>query len=131
LSDIDLVAGDGEAARLVSYIRADESPHVEYLKTTLSEMRDRTWIGQSGKKYSGVDMIGQMWEQAKANSLGARREQTLKVTLGEVEHALEGNARRADILEGFHALGSIRPDANGNWNLTTGGQLVDNSTGGY
>jgi hypothetical protein len=131
LSDNDLVAGDGEAARIVSYIRADESPHVEYLKTTLSEMRDRTWIGQSGKKYSGVDMVGQMWEQAKANSLGARREQTLKVTLAEVDLALEGNPRRAEILEGFHGLGSIRPDADGNWNLTTGDQLVDNSTGGY
>ena len=32
LSDPDLVAGDGEAARLVSYIRADETPHVEYLR---------------------------------------------------------------------------------------------------
>ena len=31
-SDADLVAGDGEAARLVSYIRQDESPHVEYLR---------------------------------------------------------------------------------------------------
>ena len=28
LSDTDLVGGDGEAARLVSYIRADETPHV-------------------------------------------------------------------------------------------------------
>ena len=30
-----LVAGDGEAARLVSYIRADETPHVEYIRTVL------------------------------------------------------------------------------------------------
>ena len=42
LADRELVAGDGEAAKLVSYIRTDESPHVEYLRTTLSEMRDRT-----------------------------------------------------------------------------------------
>ena len=26
LSDTDLVAGDGEAARIISYIRADETP---------------------------------------------------------------------------------------------------------
>ena len=32
LADTDLVAGDGEAATLVSYIRADETPHVEYLQ---------------------------------------------------------------------------------------------------
>ena len=36
-----------------SYIRADETPHVGYLKTALTEMRDRTWIGTTGKKHSG------------------------------------------------------------------------------
>ena len=35
LADPDLVAGDGAAARLVSYIRQDESPHVAYLATAL------------------------------------------------------------------------------------------------
>ena len=49
LADPDLVAGDGQAADLVSYIRADETPHVEYLKTALTEMRDRTWVGASGQ----------------------------------------------------------------------------------
>src|SRR5947209_1265905 len=44
LADNELVAGDGAASRLVSYIRADEAPHVEYLKTTLSELRDRTFV---------------------------------------------------------------------------------------
>ena len=46
LADPDLVAGDGQAAELVAYIRADETPHVEYLKTALTEMRDRTWVGR-------------------------------------------------------------------------------------
>ncbi|MEO7555252.1 MAG: hypothetical protein ABIV94_01440, partial [Acidimicrobiales bacterium] len=48
LGDDDLVAGDGEAARLVSYIRSDETPHVDYLRTVLTEMRDRTIVGESG-----------------------------------------------------------------------------------
>ena len=52
LSDTDLVAGDGDAARLVSYIRQDEAPHVAYLATTLTEMRDRTFIGESGRAHS-------------------------------------------------------------------------------
>ena len=42
MSDTDLVSGEGEAARLVTYIRADETPHVGYLRVALSEMRDRT-----------------------------------------------------------------------------------------
>src|SRR5205085_9717363 len=99
LSDNDLFSGEGEAARLVSYIRADERPHVEYLKTTLSEMRDRTFITESGKKKPGTDVIGQLWERAKGESLGARREVVLQTTLREIEHALQDHPRRSDILE--------------------------------
>jgi hypothetical protein len=109
LSDPKLVAGDGEAARLVSYIRADETPHVGYLKTALTEMRDRTWIGESGKKYAGADMIGRIWDRALENSLGAGREATRKATLGEVEHWVSKKANGRDILEQFHALGDPEP----------------------
>jgi hypothetical protein len=109
LADNGLVAGEGEAARLVSYVRADETPHVEYLKTTLSEMRDRTWIGQSGRRYPGTEMIGAIWSRAVAESLGVRREQMLEVTLREVVYALDGHPRRDDLLDEFHARGSVRP----------------------
>ena len=106
LADDDLVAGDGEAARLVSYIRADETPHVEYLKTVLSEMRDRTWIGSSGRRHPGTAMVGAVWEVAVANSLGARRDQLIRQTVAEVEHALVGHPRRHDVLDRFHDLGT-------------------------
>jgi hypothetical protein len=115
LSDPDLTAGESEAARIVSYIRQDEAPHVEYLKTTLSEMRDRTFLGTSGKKHRGDEMIGRIWERAVEESLGVRREQNLKLTLRELEHALEGRRGRDDILEQFHALGSIRPTDDGSF----------------
>ena len=58
LADTELVAGDGEAATLVSYIRSDETPHVAWLRTALSEMRDRTWVGSGGRHHAGTDMIG-------------------------------------------------------------------------
>jgi hypothetical protein len=115
LSATDLVAGEQQAAKLVSYIRADESPHVAYLKTVLSEMRDRTLVGESGKNVAGTTVIGELWERAKAESLGPRREQNLAVTLREIEHALDGNPRAGEILEQFHALGSIRPTVDGAW----------------
>jgi hypothetical protein len=121
LSDTRLIAGEGEPARLVSYIRADETPHVEYLKTTLSEMRDRTFVTESGKKKPGTDVIGTLWEQAKSESLGARREMVLQTTLNEIEHALKDNPRKADILEQFHALGSIRPASGGKWQPVSAG----------
>ena len=106
LSDAALVGGEGEAARLVSYIRADETPHVEYLKTVLSEMRDRTFVGSSGRRYAGTEVVGAVFDRAVSDSLGVRREQNMRLTVREVEHALEGNRRRGEILEGFHALAS-------------------------
>src|SRR5258705_8907528 len=61
LSDPDLVAGEGEAARLLSDILADEAPHVQYFGTPLTEIRDRTGGGASGKRYPGTEMIGTLW----------------------------------------------------------------------
>jgi hypothetical protein len=106
LADPDLVAGAGEAATLVSYVRADETPHVEYLRTALTEMRDRTFIGESGRRIPGADVIGELWDAALEQSLGANRENFVRTATAEVEHALTDNPRRADILEGFHALGA-------------------------
>jgi hypothetical protein len=57
--------------------------------------------------------VGTLWQRGLADSLGARREQGLATTVREVERALEGNARRDDLLEEFHQLGSIRPSADG------------------
>jgi hypothetical protein len=104
LSDTDLVAGDGEAARLVSFIRSDETPHVGYLKTVLSEMRDRTFLGSSGKRYDGADMIARIWDRSVADSLGVRREATVKLALAEVDHAVDGHPRRADLLAELDSL---------------------------
>ncbi len=113
LSDTDLVAGNGEAARIVSYIRADESPHVEYLKTVLTEMRDRTIIGESGRRHPGREIIDPLWERMLAASLGANREQNLRASVSEVEHALVDHPRRNGMLEEFHSLGTVRPDTGG------------------
>jgi hypothetical protein len=113
LADSDLVAGEGEAARLVSYIRQDETPHVEYLKTALTEMRDRTFVGESGRKYPGTEVVDTLWDRGLADSLGLRREQNLKLTLREVEHALDAHPKRDTLLEEFHEHGSIRPTDDG------------------
>jgi hypothetical protein len=104
LSDDELVAGDGEPARLVSYIRADETPHVDYLRTALSEMRDRTWIGDGGRRHSGADMIERVWQPLLEHSLGPMRDQGRAATLSEVEYWCARHRRGADILAEFHAL---------------------------
>jgi hypothetical protein len=107
LSDPDLVAGDGEAARVVSYIRQDETPHVEYLKTALTEMRDRTFVGESGRHLPGSEVVGELWDRGLADSLGPRREELLRTTRRETERALQSRPDGDDLLEEFDALGSV------------------------
>lgn len=108
LADTELVAGDGEAARIISYVRADETPHVSYLRTALSEMRDRTWIGHKGSRFRGEEMIGLLWDKALADSLLLRRADNLRIAMNEIEHALAGRADAADVLDEMLSLGSVR-----------------------
>jgi hypothetical protein len=104
LSDADLVAGDGEAGRLVTYIRSDESPHVEYLRTALTEMRDRTFIGVSGHHYPGRDIIMPMWNTVLEFSAGVVEEQNRAWSRREVERAVERRPNGSDILAEYRAL---------------------------
>ncbi|MBV8461839.1 MAG: hypothetical protein JO368_00990 [Acidimicrobiales bacterium] len=107
LADRDLVAGDGEAAVLVSRIRADETPHVAWLRTALSEMRDRTWVGKSGRHYAGSDMIARLWDRALGDSLGVRRRDNLSFIMGEIERDLEGRPDAADVMSEMLSLGTV------------------------
>ncbi len=105
MSDTELVAGEGEAARLVSFIRADETPHVGYLRTALSEMRDRTWVGEGGRHHDGGRMIARIWEPLLAQSLGPARHEARRAAMGEVEHWCARRRNGAEILAEFTSLG--------------------------
>ena len=111
LSDPELTAGDGEAARIVSYIRADETPHVGYLEVALSEMRDRTWIGTDGTRFDGAEMMPIVWDTALEQSMVARRSELLQLTMREIESALGtsglATSARDDLLEEMFSLGTV------------------------
>jgi hypothetical protein len=107
LGDTDLVAGDGAAGTLVSYIRSDETPHVAWLRTALSEMRDRTWVGTSGRRYDGQEMIGLLWDRALSDSLVLRRQENLNFVMDQVVEALAGRADGEDIVDEMLSLGSV------------------------
>jgi hypothetical protein len=107
LGDTELVAGDGSAAQLVSYIRTDETPHVAWLRTALSEMRDRTWVGNSGKKHAGSDMIALLWDRALSDSVLLRRRENINFIMREVEEALAGRPDADDIVAEMLSLGSV------------------------
>ena len=84
LADSQLVAGDGVAAELVAAIRQDESPHVEYLRTALSEMRDRSFVGRDGQPLPGAAVVNDLWARGLADSTGARREANLRLARTEL-----------------------------------------------
>ena len=115
LQSSELVAGDGEAAQIVSYIRADETPHVEYLRTSLSEMRERTVIGQSGRRYPGRAVVGPLWERALDQSLRQNRQASRDMQLRALEHELRDHPAGDDLIAEFHQLGDVRPGPDGAW----------------
>jgi len=106
LSDSDLVAGDGDAARLVSYIRQDEAPHVDYLRTSLSEMRARTFTGTK-KNHSGDDVIGTIWDTtlAESRALGDMRNKAVYDAL--LDAALVDRSDGREIREEHDRLGQL------------------------
>ena len=104
LRDDALVAGNGAAAKLVSYIRADETPHVAYLQTALTEVRDRSMHTVSGATIDGSIVIERIWKAALADSLGPRREQLRQHTMHEIEHALDGRTDGGDVIAEFHTI---------------------------
>src|SRR5690606_12134453 len=108
-------AGEGEGGRLVSYIRADETPHVDYLRTALSELRDRTIVGEGGRRHTGATLVGQLWERGLAQSVGPNRRQALETTWREVRHAVGDRPGAADLLARFDQLGSVRRRDDGTW----------------
>lgn len=115
LSDTDLVAGEGEASRLVSYVRADEAPHVAYLKCALSEMRDRTFRGASGRTYAGSEMIGRIWQRLTHQFLVTSRLDRRNGAYATILQGLREHPRRDAILEEFHALGQVQLTPEGSW----------------
>jgi hypothetical protein len=107
-------ANAADAARLVGYIRADEAPHVEYLRTTLTEMRARTFIGEDGQKIPGTTVIDACWDYSMRAmfGLGGKRQGNRKLFLSVIERELEHHPRRATILADFHDLETPDPIIN-------------------
>jgi hypothetical protein len=64
LSDPEVSDAPEDAANLVRYIRADEAPHVEYLRTALSEVQARTLLTLDGKNISGRKVVDDLASRA-------------------------------------------------------------------
>lgn len=102
------------AARLVGYIRSDEAPHVGYLRTTLTEMRARTFKTDDGRTIPGTEVIDHCWEHSMRGmfGLGGKREGNRRLFLSVIESDLESHPRAGDILAQFHDLETPDPVIN-------------------
>ncbi len=60
LSDPAVSDAPDDAANLVRFIRADEAPHVEYLRTALSEIQARTLLTLDGKPIAGRKVVNDL-----------------------------------------------------------------------
>ncbi|HUO03822.1 MAG TPA: hypothetical protein VMU16_01370 [Candidatus Binataceae bacterium] len=72
LSDPEVSDDPEKAANLVRYIRSDEAPHVEYLRTALSEIQARTLIGRDGYEVSGKEVVEALAERSLKGMLKQR-----------------------------------------------------------
>ena len=106
LSDPEVSAAPEVAGGMVRNIQADEKPHVEYLRTALSEVRARTIRTVDGKEISGrvvIDgLLHRMLSQMTRNRQNDQRED---VRQGLVE-AMQAAANPAALQEEFDALDS-------------------------
>ncbi len=72
LSDPEISDAPEEAANLVRYIRSDEAPHVEYLRTGLSEISARTLLTQSGEEIAGKIVVDALMARTLTNMMRQR-----------------------------------------------------------
>jgi hypothetical protein len=106
LSDPSVSAAPDAAGAMIAHIRADEKPHVEYLRTALSEVRARDLKTIDGKILPGRAVIdGLLHRTLREITRNRPREQREDIREGlEAQVAHTPNARA--LLEEFDALES-------------------------
>jgi len=105
LSDAEISDAPEEAANLVRYIRADEAPHVEYLRTALSEISARTLKTQDDKELTGKVVVEALMDRTLRNMMRQRAVDRPAM----IHDLIRGNARDRDpeeLLAEFESLGT-------------------------
>ncbi|MBW2231661.1 MAG: hypothetical protein JRG92_18685 [Deltaproteobacteria bacterium] len=104
LSNPEISAAPEAAAAMVGYIQTDEKPHVEYLRTALSEIAARTIRAEDGATLSGRDVVHATLHATLSQVLRNRpREQRSQARAG-LDAALAGAAKPEALREEFESL---------------------------
>jgi hypothetical protein len=104
LSNPRVSAAPEAAGAMVDHIRADESPHVEYLRTALSELRARTLRTVDGRTIPGRTVVDGLLHRI-LGELARNRPREQRDDLREsLLEAMKAAAHPAALLEEFDAL---------------------------
>jgi hypothetical protein len=105
LSDPEVSDAPDDAANLVRYIRSDEAPHVEYLRTGLSEISARKLLTQDGKEIAGNIVVDALMERTLKNMMRQRavdRPAMIRELIWNNAHGKDAEALLAE----FESLGT-------------------------
>lgn len=107
LSDPELSAAPQEAADLVRFIRSDESPHVEYLRTALSELRSRSLRTVDGREIAGRSVVDGILHRVLRAITSERPKQQRDDVRRDLAAALAAAGRPASLIEAFDRLETV------------------------
>jgi hypothetical protein len=104
LSDPEISAHPERAGAMVRYIRSDESPHVEYLRTALSEARTLTLRTEDGRALSGATVVDGLMHHVLSRVIDSRPREQRDDTRNSVIRAIEAGQAGKSLLEEFDGL---------------------------
>jgi len=106
LSNPKVSAAPEAAGNMVRYVQADEKPHVEYLRTALSELRARTLRSVDGRTIAGRGVVDRLLHRILREITRNRpRDQREDIRESMIE-AMQAAANPKALLETFDALES-------------------------
>jgi hypothetical protein len=106
LSDPEVSAEPEQAGGMVGYIRSDESPHVEYLRTALSELRVRTLHTVDGGSLPGRAVVDRFLHRSLRVFTDDRPREQRDEARESLLAALAGTPNPEGLRERFDALES-------------------------
>ena len=104
LSDPEVSAQPERAGAMIDHIRSDESPHVEYLRTALSEARTRTLRTADGSALSGATAVDGLLHHVLSRVIETRPREQRDDTRNSLIRAIEAGQAGPSLLEEFDAL---------------------------
>jgi hypothetical protein len=105
LADPEVSDAPKEAADMIRYIRSDESPHVEYLRTALSEISARTLIDSEGKAHNGHELVQNLLDRALRFIIRQRREERREQMHASIRASAKGIVKDVEeLVQRFDAL---------------------------